>query len=125
MKDNLDYHIGYAMIQSYKKSVYMNKIFRLIKEKDNLDYLEESDDDEEFENISPTKFLTANTTKDRLGKFVSYITMFESKVAISTISTMLGENLALGNKVFACNLTKMDIMDFPNGGICSIKNCDF
>jgi len=61
MKDNLDYHIGYAMIQSYKKSVYMNKIFRLIKENDNLDYLEESDDDEEFENISPTKFLTANT----------------------------------------------------------------
>ena len=51
--------------------------------------------------------------------------MFESKVAISTVSTMLGENLALGNKVFACNLTKLNILDFPNGGICSIKNCNY
>lgn len=58
LKDNNDYLIGYAMIQTYKQSVFMNKIFRIIKENDNLDYLEESDDDEEFENISPTKFLT-------------------------------------------------------------------
>ncbi len=35
----------------------MNKLFRNIKENDNLDLLEESDDDEEFEDISSTKFV--------------------------------------------------------------------
>jgi len=46
-----------ACIPDYKTSVYMNSIFRDIKENDNLDTLEESDDDEEFENISPDKFV--------------------------------------------------------------------
>lgn len=49
--------VGIAMISSYKKSVFMNKLFRNIKENDNLDLLEESDDDEEFEDISSTKFV--------------------------------------------------------------------
>ena len=38
-----------ALIDSYKTSVFMNKLFRYIKENKNLDYLEESDDEEEFE----------------------------------------------------------------------------
>ena len=41
-----------AFISDYKTSVYMNSLFRKIKENDNLDALEESDDEEEFENIS-------------------------------------------------------------------------
>ena len=48
---------GIACISSYKKSVYMNSIFRNIKENKNLDYLEESDSEEEFENISKDKFV--------------------------------------------------------------------
>ena len=35
----------------------MNSIFRNIKENKNLDYLEESDSEEEFENISKDKFV--------------------------------------------------------------------
>ena len=35
----------------------MNSIFRKIKENINLDYLEESDSDEEFEDISIDKYL--------------------------------------------------------------------
>ena len=35
----------------------MNKLFRTIKENGNLDKLEESDDEEEFENISDDKFV--------------------------------------------------------------------
>jgi len=35
----------------------MNSIFRDIKENNNLDRLEESDDEEEFENISDDKFV--------------------------------------------------------------------
>ena len=47
----------FACIPDYKTSVYMNSIFRNIKENDNLDRLEESDDEEEFENISDDKFV--------------------------------------------------------------------
>ena len=47
----------YALIDSYKTSIFMNNIFRTIKENKNLDYLEESDDDEEFENINNDKFV--------------------------------------------------------------------
>jgi hypothetical protein len=35
----------------------MNSLFRTIKENKNLDLLEESDDEEEFENISIDKFV--------------------------------------------------------------------
>ena len=47
----------HAAITDYKTSVYMNGIFRNIKENDDLDKLEESDDDEEFENISEDKYV--------------------------------------------------------------------
>ena len=46
-----------ACIPDYKTSVIMNSLFRNIKENQNLDSLEESDDEEEFENISLEKFV--------------------------------------------------------------------
>lgn len=49
-----------AYIPDYKTSVYMNKLFRDIKENKNLDALEESDDEEEFENINEDKFVNMN-----------------------------------------------------------------
>jgi hypothetical protein len=48
---------AFASIPNYKTSVFMNGLFRNIKENINLDFLEESDDDEEFENISHDKFI--------------------------------------------------------------------
>jgi hypothetical protein len=47
----------YAYIPDYKTSVMMNKLFRNIKENANLDALEESDDEEEFENDRQDKFV--------------------------------------------------------------------
>ena len=44
------------LISSYKLSVYMNNFFRNIKENKNLDYLEESDDEEEFNDDSENKY---------------------------------------------------------------------
>uniref|UniRef100_A0A6C0DTB9 mRNA capping enzyme adenylation domain-containing protein n=1 Tax=viral metagenome TaxID=1070528 RepID=A0A6C0DTB9_9ZZZZ len=46
-----------AYIPDYKTSVMMNKLFRKIKENDNLDALEESDSEEEFENERIDKFV--------------------------------------------------------------------
>ena len=38
----------------------MNKLFRKIKENNNLDYLLESDQEDEFENIDTFKFIQLN-----------------------------------------------------------------
>jgi hypothetical protein len=51
-----------AYIPDYKTSVMMNKLFRNIKENYNLDALEESDDEEEFENDRPDKFVFLDKT---------------------------------------------------------------
>jgi hypothetical protein len=48
---------GIACISDYKTSVMMNKLFRNIKENIDLDKLEESDDEDEFENPNIDKFV--------------------------------------------------------------------
>lgn len=49
------YNIAY--ISNYKTSVFMNKIFRTIKENDCLDAIEESDDEDDFQNIEFDKYV--------------------------------------------------------------------
>ena len=49
------YNVAY--IPNYKTSVMMNRIFRKIKENENLDAIEESEDEEEFENIELDKYV--------------------------------------------------------------------
>jgi hypothetical protein len=46
-----------ASIPDYKTSVMMNSLFRNIKENKSLDALEESDDEDEFENTNIDKFV--------------------------------------------------------------------
>jgi hypothetical protein len=53
-------HVGVAHVPDYKTSVFLNSIFRSIKENANLDLLEESDDEDEFENTSPSKYVDLN-----------------------------------------------------------------
>jgi len=52
--------VDVAFISDYKTSIMMNSIFRNIKENVNLDYIEESDDEEEFENEKPDKYVYLN-----------------------------------------------------------------
>jgi hypothetical protein len=49
-----------AYIPDFCSSVMMNKLFRNIKENQNLDALEESDDEEEFENEREDRFVDLN-----------------------------------------------------------------
>jgi hypothetical protein len=51
---------GIAMIPSYKCSVMMNSLFRNIKENINLDLLEESDEEDEYENNDEDKYVDLN-----------------------------------------------------------------
>lgn len=46
-----------ALIPDFKTSKMMNNLFRNIKENNNLDSLEESDEEDEFENISEDKYI--------------------------------------------------------------------
>ena len=57
LENNKELFYDYALIDSYKTSVFMNDLFRKIKENKNLDLLEESDSEEEFENIDLEKFV--------------------------------------------------------------------
>jgi len=50
-----------AYIPSFNSSVMMNRLFRNIKENKNLDKLEESDDEEEFENVKEGRFVNLDT----------------------------------------------------------------
>ena len=54
--------VGLAYIPNYKGSVLMNSLFRNIKENTNLDAIEESEDEEEFENKDNPDFFV-NTEK--------------------------------------------------------------
>jgi len=74
-----------------------------------------------FRSCTNVNMLTQNKTR----LFASYIIMLQSNIAIGTISTMLGEYLALGGKILACNFSKIGILDYPIKGICFIKNSNF
>ena len=65
--------IGYAIVPDYKTSVLLNSIFRDVKENDNLDLLEESDSEEEFENTKEDRFIKY---KDGFTMRVEYIPRF-------------------------------------------------
>jgi len=50
-------YYGIAGIPTYKTSIFMNSLFRKIRENEILDYIEESEDEEEFENIKEDKYV--------------------------------------------------------------------
>jgi hypothetical protein len=54
-KQPVYYNVAY--VPSYRSSVFLNGLFRKIRENINLDYIEESDDEEDFENISEDKYV--------------------------------------------------------------------
>jgi hypothetical protein len=60
LENNKETFYDYALIDSYKTSVFMNGLFRKIKENKNIDLLEESDCEEEFENITLEKYVDLN-----------------------------------------------------------------
>jgi hypothetical protein len=55
--DNALIYYNIAYIPNFKSSVFMNKLFRNIKENDNLDALEESDDELDFENEKEDRYV--------------------------------------------------------------------
>jgi hypothetical protein len=60
---------GMACIPNFACSVMMNRLFRIIKENDRLDALEESDEEEEFENPDPFKFVHLNKSYNMMCEY--------------------------------------------------------
>jgi len=80
--------------------------FKRYMEKDNFEYL--------LKNIN---------LKENF--FSSYSAIFQSKVAVGTQSTLLRDKIGVGEKILSCNLTGLQIQDFPLSGICTINNCSY
>jgi len=55
--NGIEEYYDIAFIPDYKTSVMMNKLFRNIKENENLDAIEESDDEEDFEDNREDKYV--------------------------------------------------------------------
>ena len=75
-------YCGIAYIPNYKTSKYMNSFFRNIKENNNLDALEESDDEEEFENQNIDKHVNLNK---KLSFECTYLAKFRRWVPIKKV----------------------------------------
>jgi hypothetical protein len=61
-ENNVECYYDIAYIPDFTTSVMMNKLFRNIKENNNLDALEESDDEDEFENEREDRFVFLEKT---------------------------------------------------------------
>ena len=59
-KNNSSVYYNISYIPDYKTSVYFNSIFRNIRENDNLDLIEESDDEDDFQDVSLDKYVDTN-----------------------------------------------------------------
>mgnify|MGYP001168404039 FL=1 len=86
----------FALIQDYKTSVLMNKLFRNIKENDNLDLLIESDDEEEFEDVDENKYVNIDKELNMRCKYINnfnkwkplYVVESNNLAIISNIKNM-------------------------------------
>lgn len=56
-QSNPSVYCGLAGVQSLKTSMFMNRVFRRIRENDNLDLAEESEDESDFENTDANKYV--------------------------------------------------------------------
>jgi len=59
-KNNSLVYYNIAGIPTLKTSIFMNGLFRKIKENKNIDYIEESDDEDDFEDTSEDKYVDLN-----------------------------------------------------------------
>ncbi len=76
-------YYGIACIPDYKCSVMMNQLFRNIKENQNLDALEESDDEEEFQNDRDDRFVHLDRSYRMICQFnYKFKKWFPVKVAV-------------------------------------------
>ena len=78
-------YVNIAYIGSLKSSIYMNSLFRNIKENENIDYGEESEDEDTFQNVNPDKYV--DLTKEYNMNCV-YSEKFKKWIPVNVVSSM-------------------------------------
>lgn len=101
-----------ATIPDYQTSVMMNKLFRIIKENDNLDKLEESDDEEEFECANEDKFVHLDKTMNmkcrfhrKFRKWIPVEVVNDPPSSVQDILAVSGSGSGYGKKTMHKNRT--------------------
>jgi hypothetical protein len=61
-KNNQRVYYNVANVPNYATSVFLNGLFRKIRENSNLDYIEESEDEDDFQNMEEDKYVDMNKT---------------------------------------------------------------
>ena len=96
-KESIYYNTAY--IPNIEKSVFMNNLFRNIRENKNLDYIEESDDEEDFETIALDKYVDLNKVyniscifNQKFKRWVPY-QVVSKETKIVHISKLVNENI--------------------------------
>ena len=92
-----DYYVGVGYISNYNNSVMMNKLFRNIKENENLDALEESDDEEEFQDDKIDKYVYLDREENM---FCTYNYKFKKWEPIRVANEGKGEKLAFKKDLY-------------------------
>jgi len=59
-KNKVPVYYNVAYVPNYKSSCFLNGVFRKIRENKNLDYIEESDDEDDFQNMDEDKYVDIN-----------------------------------------------------------------
>lgn len=102
--DSKESECGNAHVPDFETSVMMNKLFRIIKENDNLDALEESDDEEEFENEQLDKFVKLNASEKMWCQYnYKFKRWVPKRVASSKSEIISSEELKNINKYYEQN----------------------
>ena len=66
-----------------------------------------------------------NNISEKINEYTPYFSLFQSRIAIGTQSTLLKDKLSCKEKILSLNLQKLNVYDFPINGVCSIKNCSY
>lgn len=92
-----DVYVNIAYIGSIDSSKYMNSLFRNIRENANIDYGEESEDEDDFQNVNPDKYVDLSKTY-----FMNcvYHAKFKKWVPVNVVNTTQCVDI---NKLIYCN----------------------
>lgn len=107
----------HALILNYKTSVWMNGLFRNIKENQNLDYMEESEDEDEFEDTREDKYVDL---KKQLIIECVFSSKFKLWTPVRVIDSIITSNILPSIEQFIFSNT--NIRPKPSGSQYSISN---
>ena len=124
-------NIKYSFLKTVKFTINFcrkyNKKFIFLPKNKKIDkhFKEEINFYERNLSKSDYNFLIRSIDKNYMKENFQYLCVFRSHVTVGFISTLLSESLSKGNKILACNLSNIKILDFPIKSICTLVNCNY